>query len=107
MHVLQTAHTDLEVFCLDKEVYRVKQLLRDRLSDYVYNGFWFSPEADYVRKCLNLAAESVTGSVKLELYKGNGEFKTSDFCFCELAVVMVNWTTVNVLRLLEKSAVKV
>lgn len=73
VYVLQTAHTDLEVFCLDKEVFRVKQLLRDRLSDYVYNGFWFSPEADYVRKCISLAEEPVTGSVKLELYKGNGK----------------------------------
>lgn len=60
------------MFCLDKEVYRVKQSLRDRLSDYVYNGFWFSPEGQYVRKCIALAEESVTGVVKLEIYKGNG-----------------------------------
>ncbi|XP_018568294.1 argininosuccinate synthase [Anoplophora glabripennis] len=69
--ILHTAHTDLEVFCLDKEVYRVKQSLRDRLSDYVYNGFWFSPEGQYVRKCMALAEEPVTGVVKLEIYKGN------------------------------------
>lgn len=71
--ILHVAHTDLEVFCLDKEVYRVKQSLRDRLSDYVYNGFWFSPEGQYVRKCIALAEEWVTGVVKLEIYKGNGE----------------------------------
>lgn len=50
----------------------MKQGLRDRLSDYIYNGFWFSPEGDYVKKCLSLAEEGVTGSVKLEIYKGNG-----------------------------------
>lgn len=70
---MHAAHTDLEVFCLDKEVYRVKQTLRDRLSDYVYNGFWFSPEGNYVRKCISVAEESVNGTVKLEIFKGSGK----------------------------------
>lgn len=69
---MHEAHTDLEVFCLDKEVYRVKQSLNRRLSDFVYNGFWFSPEGQYVRNCIALAEENVNGTVKLELYKGNG-----------------------------------
>lgn len=62
---------------MDKEVHRVKSGLRDRLSDFIYNGFWFSPEACYVKKCIALSQEDVTGTVKLELYKGNGLF----FCF--------------------------
>ncbi|XP_044262212.1 argininosuccinate synthase [Tribolium madens] len=70
-HILHVAHTDLEVFCLDKEVYRVKQNLREKLSDFVYNGFWFSPEGSYVRKCIALAEETVTGKVNMEIYKGN------------------------------------
>ncbi|KAF7277779.1 argininosuccinate synthase [Rhynchophorus ferrugineus] len=69
--ILYQAHTDLEVFCLDKEIYRVKQLLRDRLSDYIYNGFWFSPEGQYVRNCLDLAGEKVQGTVKVQVYKGS------------------------------------
>lgn len=74
MTILHHAHTDLEVFCLDKEVYRIKQTLRDKLSDQVYNGFWFSPEGQFTRKCLDLAAESVEGTVKLEVFKGQGNF---------------------------------
>ncbi|EEZ97516.1 argininosuccinate synthase [Tribolium castaneum] len=70
-HILHVAHTDLEVFCLDKEVYRVKQNLKEKLSDFVYNGFWFSPEGEYVRKCIALAEETVTGKVNMEVYKGN------------------------------------
>nr|XP_022919512.1 argininosuccinate synthase [Onthophagus taurus] len=69
--ILYTAHLDLEVFCLDKEVFRLKELLKTRLSDFVYNGFWFSPEGNYTRKCIEIANENVTGSVKLQLYKGN------------------------------------
>ncbi|XP_066156538.1 argininosuccinate synthase [Euwallacea fornicatus] len=68
--ILHQAHTDLEVFCLDKEVFRVKEILKNKLSDYVYNGFWFSPEGQYTKKCLDLAAETVEGTVKLEVFKG-------------------------------------
>lgn len=71
-YILFKAHEDLEVFCLDKEVYRVKQTLRDRFSDYVYNGFWFSPEARYVRNCIEIAEEAVNGKVNVQIYKGNG-----------------------------------
>ncbi|KAK4881576.1 hypothetical protein RN001_004895 [Aquatica leii] len=71
VHILHVAHTDLEVFCLDKEVYRIKQDLSNRLSDCVYNGFWFSPEGDFLRKCIQKAEETVTGMVKLKIYKGN------------------------------------
>lgn len=68
--ILYAAHQDLEVFALDREVLRTKQLLRDRMSDYVYNGFWFSPEALYVRQCIQLAQERVTGQVTVELSPG-------------------------------------
>ncbi|KAF5275893.1 hypothetical protein FQR65_LT04132 [Abscondita terminalis] len=71
VHILHVAHTDLELFCLDREVYRIKQSLSNRLSDCVYNGFWFSPEGDYLRSCIKTAEETVTGIVKLQIYKGN------------------------------------
>lgn len=69
--VLHIAHVDLETFCLDREILRIKTQLRDRLADYVYNGFWFSPECDYVRKCLDMSQENVTGWVKVKLFKGS------------------------------------
>lgn len=36
--ILHAAHTDLETFCLDREVLRIKTFLRDKMADYVYNG---------------------------------------------------------------------
>lgn len=68
--ILYLAHQDLEIFCLDREVLRTKQILRDRMADYVYNGFWFSPEAEYVRRCLALSQEKVAGQVIVELVAG-------------------------------------
>lgn len=59
-------------------MYRIKQTLRDKLSDQVYNGFWFSPEGQFTRKCLDIAAESVEGTVKLEVFKGQGKTNKSE-----------------------------
>ena len=39
--VLHQAHLDLEVFCLDREVLRLKSYLRERMADFVYNGLCF------------------------------------------------------------------
>ncbi|XP_037964151.2 argininosuccinate synthase [Plutella xylostella] len=69
--ILHLAHLDLEAYALDREVLRLKKYLQDRMADFVYNGFWFSPEATYTRKCLELSQESVTGTVTVQIYKGN------------------------------------
>lgn len=68
---MYVAHTDLEAFCLDKEVLRIKQYLRDKMVDYVYNGFWFSPEAEYTTQCIKQSQQNVNGTVYLEIYRGN------------------------------------
>ncbi|XP_029165087.1 argininosuccinate synthase [Nylanderia fulva] len=69
--ILHTAHQDLEVFILDREVLRIKSYLTDKMSNYVYNGFWFSPECDFVRNSIQYSQKYVNGTVKLQLYKGN------------------------------------
>ncbi|VVC92374.1 unnamed protein product [Leptidea sinapis] len=69
--ILHVAHFDLEVYALDKEVLRMKRYLQEKMADFVYNGFWFSPEASYARTCLELSQELVTGTVTLQVFKGN------------------------------------
>ncbi|XP_077299505.1 argininosuccinate synthase-like isoform X3 [Arctopsyche grandis] len=69
--ILFVAHEDLEVYSLDKEVLRLKKLYQDRMSDLVYNGFWFSPEVYFAKHCLEYSQSGVTGYVKLQLYKGS------------------------------------
>lgn len=70
-YIFHVAHTDLEAFCLDREVLRVKTYLRDKLADYVYNGFWFSPECEFVMESLNISQRHVNGWVKVKLIKGS------------------------------------
>ncbi|EDS38293.1 argininosuccinate synthase [Culex quinquefasciatus] len=69
--ILHVAHRDLEVYCLDREIFRVKSFLSSKMADYVYNGFWYSPEAEYVRSCLVASQRNVTGKVVLEIFKGH------------------------------------
>lgn len=69
--VLFVAARDLETLCLDKEVNKVKSTLVTYFSEQVYNGMWFSPEAQFVRQCLQNTANLLTGYVIVDLYKAN------------------------------------
>lgn len=68
--ILRAAHLDLEVFTMDKEVRRIKQGLSLEFSRQVYGGLWYSPEAEFTRKCIASSQSCVTGTVHLDLYKG-------------------------------------
>ncbi|XP_075250682.1 argininosuccinate synthase-like isoform X1 [Convolutriloba macropyga] len=68
--ILYHAHLDLELFCVDKEVYRIKSYLSAKFAEQVYNGFWYSPECEFVRHCIDKTQEVVEGKVRVMLYKG-------------------------------------
>ncbi|XP_022296045.2 argininosuccinate synthase-like isoform X1 [Crassostrea virginica] len=68
--ILLAAHMDIELFTLDKEVRKIKRNLDVTFSEQVYKGFWFSPECEFTRSCIQKSQDHVTGSVTLKLYKG-------------------------------------
>jgi len=69
--ILRTAHRDLETITMDREVMRIRDSLIARYSELIYNGFWFSPEMRLLQKTMDAAQETVSGTVRLKLYKGN------------------------------------
>ena len=69
--VLQAAHRALESITMDREVTRLRDSLNTRLSEMMYNGFWFSPEFDLMRTFIQQSQANVTGTVRLKLFKGN------------------------------------
>ncbi|MDD2943651.1 MAG: argininosuccinate synthase [bacterium] len=69
--VLWKAHQDLETISMDREVFRMKEQMQPRLAELIYNGYWFSPEMDYLLNSVDKCQEVVTGNVYLDLYKGN------------------------------------
>lgn len=68
--ILLAAHLDIETFTMDKEVRRIKQGLGIKFSELVYNGFWYSPECEFVRHCISKSQENVEGKVQLSVFKG-------------------------------------
>jgi argininosuccinate synthase len=71
MTILRVAHLDIEGIAMDREVLRLRDLLTPKFSEIVYNGFWFSPEMDFLMAAIDKSQEVVDGVVTLSLYKGN------------------------------------
>ena len=69
--ILYRAHEALETLCLDKETARIKSYLSIKFADIVYNGQWFSPLREAMSAFVTETQKTVTGDVKLKLYKGN------------------------------------
>ena len=69
--ILYHAHEVLETLCLDKETAHYKQQIALKFADLVYNGQWFTPLREALSAFVDSTQETVTGTVKLKLYKGN------------------------------------
>ena len=69
--ILYKAHADLEELCLDKATHHFKQSIALKFADLVYNGEWFTPLRESLSAFVDKTQETVTGEVKLKLYKGN------------------------------------
>jgi argininosuccinate synthase len=68
--ILHFALRDLEGVAMDREVLRLRDSLSPKFTELIYNGFWFSPEMDFVRAAFAKSEELIDGCVRLELYKG-------------------------------------
>jgi len=69
--LLRDAHVDLEGICMDREVKRITEGMGIEFARLCYNGFWFAPEMDLIRHAITYSQRDVTGTVTMELYKGN------------------------------------
>lgn len=69
--ILYKAHQALETICLDKMTMHEKQKIAITYGELVYNGQWFTPLREALAAFVDKTQETVTGTVKLKLYKGN------------------------------------
>ncbi len=69
--ILLAAHRAMETITLDREAGHLKDSLMPRYASLIYNGFWFSPERRMLQALIDASQASVTGQVRLQLYKGN------------------------------------
>ena len=69
--ILYAAHNKLEELCLDRETYHYKQVVSVKFGEMVYFGQWYTPLREALSAFVDKTQETVTGDVKLKLYKGN------------------------------------
>ncbi len=69
--ILYAAHRELEYLCLDRQTFHYKELIANKYAELVYDGNWFTPLREALDAFVDETQKTVTGTVKLKLYKGN------------------------------------
>jgi argininosuccinate synthase len=69
--ILYRAHAALEQLCLDRNTLQYKQQVALKFAELVYNGQWFTPLREALTAFVNSTEQTITGTVRLKLYKGN------------------------------------
>ena len=69
--ILYAAHECLESLCIDRDTLHFKFGVADKFANLVYNGQWFTPLREALSAFVDETQKTVTGEVKLKLYKGN------------------------------------
>jgi argininosuccinate synthase len=69
--ILRLAHMAMESITMDREVMNLRDSQIPRYAQLIYNGFWFSPEMEVLRTLIDSTQTHVSGTVRLQLYKGN------------------------------------
>lgn len=69
--ILYAAHRELESITLDRDILQYKQLIAVKFAELVYDGKWFTPLREALSAFVDVTQKTVTGKVRLKLYKGN------------------------------------
>jgi argininosuccinate synthase len=69
--ILFVGHRQIESLTMDREVMALRDSLIPKYAQLVYNGFWFAPERHALQALVSESQKTVSGEVRLKLYKGN------------------------------------
>ena len=69
--ILYAAHRELEYLCLDRQTQSFKHTVANKFAELVYDGLWYTPLREALSAFVDSTQETVTGEVKLMLYKGS------------------------------------
>ena len=69
--ILYAAHRELEYLCLDRRTMAFKEIVGHKLAELIYIGEWFTPLREALSAFVEKTQETITGTVRLKLYKGN------------------------------------
>jgi argininosuccinate synthase len=68
--ILHHAHRALESICMDRETMHLRDSFIPKYAELIYNGYWFAPEREMLQAAIEKSQETVTGDVRVKLYKG-------------------------------------
>ena len=69
--IIYAAHRELENLCLDRQTTSFKAIISQKFSELIYTGEWYTPLREALEAFIDKTQETVTGTVRLKLYKGN------------------------------------
>jgi len=69
--ILMMGHRNMETLTMDRDLMHLRDSLIPRYAQLVYNGFWYAPEREALQALIDDSQKTVTGTVRLKLYKGN------------------------------------
>ena len=69
--ILYKAHRAVESITMDREVMLMRDQMSPKIAQLIYNGFWYSPEMDFMMDLVRKSQENVSGTARVRLYKGN------------------------------------
>ncbi len=69
--ILRIAHMAIESITMDREVMHLRDSLIPRYAELIYYGFWYSPERRLLQGLIDDSQATVSGTVRLKIYKGN------------------------------------
>ena len=69
--ILMHGHRQVETLTMDRDLMHLRDGLIPRYAELVYYGFWYAPEREALQTLIDKSQETVTGAVRLKLYKGN------------------------------------
>lgn len=69
--IMLKAHRGIESLTLDREAMHLKDEMMPRYAKIIYNGFWWSPEREALQALIDHTQQTVNGTVRIKLYKGN------------------------------------
>jgi len=68
--ILHHAHRALESICMDRETMHLRDSFIPKYAELVYNGYWYAPEREMLQAAIEQSQQTVTGDVRVKLYKG-------------------------------------
>ena len=69
--ILIHAHRQMESLTMDRDLMHLRDGLIPRYAEMIYYGFWYAPEREALQALIDDSQKTVTGTVRLKLYKGN------------------------------------